>query len=148
MILLLIPSQFILPTDRNCHVLGPVQEDINKVAYFKDRRSKPLPCSPRPLPHSPSSPLQTTLSLLHKEIWHELPRAFLFSASKLLHVSARFTLFFLPQRKTELSIFLLSSWDHVALCTLFYQWCPPSYIVNFCLTSNFSSMKHIKIFAT
>lgn len=141
MILLLILSQFTHPTDRNCHVLGPVQGDINKVAYFKDRRSRHLPCSSWPLSHSPSSPLR------HKEHWHELPRAFLFSTSKLLRVSARFTLFFLPQRKTELSIFLLGSWDYVALCTLFYQWCPPSYITNFCLTSNFSSMKHIKIFA-
>lgn len=141
MILLLILSQFTLPTDRNCHVLGPVQEDINKVAYFNDRPSRHLPRSPWPLSHSPSSLLR------HKEHWHELPRAFLFSTSKLLHGSARFTLFFLLQRKTELSIFLLGSWDYVALCTLFYQWCPPSYITNFCLIPNFSSMKHIKIFA-
>ena len=56
-ILLLILSQFILPADRTCHVPGTVQGDINKVAYSDDRCSKPLPLSPWPLSHSPSSPL-------------------------------------------------------------------------------------------
>lgn len=145
MILLLIPSQFILPTDRNCHVLGPVQEDINKVAYFKDRRPT-FAIFPISLPHSSSSLCRLPLSLLHKRnlAWN-LCLLFLPPNFSMFQPDSHCSFCLKGRQSFPFSSRLLR--PYVSLYLVLSVMSSFIYCKFPCLTSNFSSMKHIKIFA-